>query len=199
MDRRLELARSFRDRTRDAAAGQVKRALEAKELSPDDPQSAEEWLAGPLISLRTMRMLIETLEEIREHGHPECSVAELRRRAGGQGQQVEHAVGGAADGDLERDGVLERFLREEIGRPAPLGDDLDGESPVFQQVPSTRDSLLQPVAMRRAGLVRDVPRSAVHEQARPRCSGLGSALNLQIGRGHGGIVDDDDALESVRL
>jgi hypothetical protein len=84
MDRRLELARSFRDRTRDAAADQVTRALEAKQLSPDDPQSAEEWLAGPLISLRYMRMLIETLEEIREHGHPECSVAELRRRAGGQ-------------------------------------------------------------------------------------------------------------------
>ncbi len=84
IERRLELARAFRDRTHETAPAQVRSALDAKRLSPDDPQSAEEWLAGPMISLRYMRMLIETLEEIREHGHPQCSVGDLQRRAGGQ-------------------------------------------------------------------------------------------------------------------
>ncbi|MBI3272361.1 MAG: aldehyde dehydrogenase family protein [Planctomycetes bacterium] len=42
----------------------------AKGLDPDSPGAGEEWLVGPVITLRNVRLLIESLEEIRVHGRP---------------------------------------------------------------------------------------------------------------------------------
>src|SRR3972149_2995846 len=42
---------------------QIIRALEAKGIQPHHPESAEEWLAGPFIILRNLRLLPDALHQ----------------------------------------------------------------------------------------------------------------------------------------
>ena len=59
-------------------------------------------------------------------GHP-VEVVELQLDPGlvGDGQQVEHGVGGAAQGHGHGDGVLERLLGHDLAGPDPLPEQLD--------------------------------------------------------------------------
>lgn len=84
LDTKIELARDFMKRTHEVADKQVKTALQAKNLSPSDPRSAEEWLAGPLISLRNVRLLVHSLESIRRTGKPPLEAGDVRERPNGQ-------------------------------------------------------------------------------------------------------------------
>ncbi len=49
----------------------VAAALKAKGLSTDAPQGGEEWLGGPLVTIRNLRLLIQSLREIEQHGLPQ--------------------------------------------------------------------------------------------------------------------------------
>lgn len=52
------------------AAGWVAIALQAKGITPGTPAEAEEWLAGPFLALRNLRLLRRSLEEIERYGRP---------------------------------------------------------------------------------------------------------------------------------
>jgi acyl-CoA reductase-like NAD-dependent aldehyde dehydrogenase len=67
---RIALARQCIDRCVDTARDVVAACCRAKGLDVDDPASAEEWLAGPVPIIRNLRLLIETLADIRRDGHP---------------------------------------------------------------------------------------------------------------------------------
>lgn len=47
-----------------------------------DARSGEEWLAGPVPALRCLRLLVESLESIAEHGKPPLGTGVRRRRDG---------------------------------------------------------------------------------------------------------------------
>lgn len=57
--------------TRDVAERWVSEALRAKGLVRGGPYAAEEWLAGPVILLRNLRLLKQSLSEIERFGSPQ--------------------------------------------------------------------------------------------------------------------------------
>ena len=62
----------------------VNKAAEVKGLQPNTPQIAEEWLAGPMIAVRNLRLLQRSLEEIAHSGLPQLAENKIRTRANGQ-------------------------------------------------------------------------------------------------------------------
>ena len=66
-----------------AAARWVEAALAAKRIAPGTPAEGEEWLAGPMVTLRNVRLLRETLAEVARDGRPRLPGAP-RMRANGK-------------------------------------------------------------------------------------------------------------------
>ena len=62
----------------------VAAALAAKGLPADSPLAGEDWFAGPYIQVRTLRLLIQTLERIQLHGAVRVPSRLVRQRANGQ-------------------------------------------------------------------------------------------------------------------
>ena len=56
--------------TRAASVAWVAAALEAKGIAPGTPQEGEEWLAGPMVLIRNLRLLARSLRDIEKIGHP---------------------------------------------------------------------------------------------------------------------------------
>jgi hypothetical protein len=56
----------------------------AKGLDPDVPASGEEWLAGPLTTVRNLRLLQRALVEVRDHGAPRIPTEAMSQRADGR-------------------------------------------------------------------------------------------------------------------
>ncbi|MFB6262724.1 MAG: aldehyde dehydrogenase family protein, partial [Bradymonadaceae bacterium] len=83
LDRRIAMARSLLDRTLETAAEQVELGVEAKGGEPSSAIEAEEWLAGPVVSARNIRLLVQTLEAIDEDGDPPIDPSDVRRRSDG--------------------------------------------------------------------------------------------------------------------
>jgi len=63
---------------------QVARALEAKGVAPNSIESAEEWLSGPFIVLRNLRLLRQSLEQITRFGVPKIKPEKIHIRSNGQ-------------------------------------------------------------------------------------------------------------------
>ncbi|MGH7822864.1 MAG: aldehyde dehydrogenase, partial [Candidatus Binatia bacterium] len=74
-----ELLRS----TEAAAPGWVEAALAAKRIPPGTQAEGEEWLAGPMVVLRNLRLLAATLRDVARDGRPRFPGAP-RTRAGGE-------------------------------------------------------------------------------------------------------------------
>ena len=68
----------------DVADRQVARALEAKGVAPNSIESAEEWLSGPFIVLRNLRLLRQNLEQITRFGVPKIKPEKIHIRSNGQ-------------------------------------------------------------------------------------------------------------------
>lgn len=49
----------------------VQCAVNAKGIEPNTPDAAEEWLGGPVVILRNLRLLIKALQDIQTHGTPQ--------------------------------------------------------------------------------------------------------------------------------
>ncbi|MBI2568618.1 MAG: NAD-dependent aldehyde dehydrogenase [Candidatus Schekmanbacteria bacterium] len=81
---RIRLLRRMMLDTWEVAEEQVKAACLAKGLSFSAPVSAEEWLGGPMAVLRNLRLLAESLDQIRLHGRPQLKPGAVRRRPDGQ-------------------------------------------------------------------------------------------------------------------
>ena len=84
LERKIELAESALEGTLRVADRQVAAALEAKGLDPDSPRAGEDWFAGPYIQVRTLRLLIRTLERIRSYGEVRVPSRFVRRLPNGQ-------------------------------------------------------------------------------------------------------------------
>ena len=66
------------------AERQVAAALQAKGLAADAPISGEEWMGGPVVSVRTMRLTLESLRQVASDGAPKLKPGAVRQRADGQ-------------------------------------------------------------------------------------------------------------------
>jgi hypothetical protein len=67
---KIELLRDIQRRTHEVASDWVAAACRAKGISMDAPLSGEEWIAGPAVTLRNIRLLIRALGEVMQHGVP---------------------------------------------------------------------------------------------------------------------------------
>ncbi|MFA9430854.1 aldehyde dehydrogenase family protein [Egicoccus sp. AB-alg2] len=70
IDQRLELLAELVDDTLDAAPAWTLAAAEAKGLRRDSPLMGEDWISGPVVLLRNLRLLARSLEQIRDTGRP---------------------------------------------------------------------------------------------------------------------------------
>src|SRR4051794_25050388 len=61
---RAELLRECIPRLHAVSRSWVEAACKAKGLDPNSPAASEEWLGGPLVTLRNMRLLVKDLHEI---------------------------------------------------------------------------------------------------------------------------------------
>lgn len=78
-DERVHLLRRCIERTLECSDDWVRAACKAKGIDPNGPRAGEEWLAGPMTTIRNMRLLAEA---VRAHGHP--SPNQLSQRKNGQ-------------------------------------------------------------------------------------------------------------------
>jgi hypothetical protein len=62
----------------------VRAACQAKGIDPNSPTAGEEWLAGPLVVLRNLRLLVESLRDIQRQGVPHIPASWLRTLDNGQ-------------------------------------------------------------------------------------------------------------------
>lgn len=69
----------------------VRKACEAKQLEFDGPYAAEEWLTGPVVIMRFMRLLLENLEHVQAHGSVRLG-RRIERGAIGDGATRERAI-----------------------------------------------------------------------------------------------------------
>lgn len=67
---RIDLLQAVMHGVRAQACTWVERACHAKDLDPRAPEAGEEWLAGPVTTMRNLRLLIESLREIERYGRP---------------------------------------------------------------------------------------------------------------------------------
>lgn len=81
---RIDLLRRCIKATAESADGLVAAANAAKGIAADDPVAAENWLGGPMTTLRNLRLLALVLDEIRKHGRPRLEAKQLSVRADGQ-------------------------------------------------------------------------------------------------------------------
>ncbi|MBX5481254.1 MAG: aldehyde dehydrogenase [Myxococcaceae bacterium] len=78
IDERIALAKQMRQGYREVAEASVRAACEAKGIPFDSPLSGEEWLAGPMVTIRNLRLLCESLEQIKTHGVPRIDPSWIR-------------------------------------------------------------------------------------------------------------------------
>jgi len=81
---RIALLEELRRSYAAIAEPSVRAACEAKGLHPDSATAGEEWLAGPLVVLRNLRLLVESLKDIQLHGVPHIPASWLRTLDNGQ-------------------------------------------------------------------------------------------------------------------
>ncbi|TXD37561.1 aldehyde dehydrogenase [Lujinxingia vulgaris] len=84
LSEKIAMARRLLERTVEVAPRQVEAALRAKRIPQNSPLAGEEWLGGPVITARNLRLLIDTLEDIDRHGKPQLKNGALRTRHDGQ-------------------------------------------------------------------------------------------------------------------
>jgi acyl-CoA reductase-like NAD-dependent aldehyde dehydrogenase len=70
ISKKLELLRASMAGVERVAADWVRAGCQAKGLSVTSHASGEEWLAGPTVTMRNMRLMAESLEAIRTQGKP---------------------------------------------------------------------------------------------------------------------------------
>jgi hypothetical protein len=62
----------------------VQAAIKAKGIPADSPLVGEEYLGGPVTQARTIRLLIQSLEDVMRHGAPRLKEDAIRTRGDGQ-------------------------------------------------------------------------------------------------------------------
>jgi acyl-CoA reductase-like NAD-dependent aldehyde dehydrogenase len=83
VEERIALARRMLDGYVAVAEDQVRAGCRAKGIEFDSPASGEEWLAGPSVVIRNLRLLLDTLGRI-ARGEPAIDPSRVRTRADGR-------------------------------------------------------------------------------------------------------------------
>ncbi len=81
---KIHYAKSLLAGTVRTAPGQVQAACEAKGVPFDAPLAGEDWIGGPYIVARSLRLLIKSLEDLREDGHIQMDPSRVRRGLDGR-------------------------------------------------------------------------------------------------------------------
>lgn len=81
---RIEILKTLSEGVAKVEAKWVQEACAAKKLDLNKPQAGEEWLAGPLVMQRFLRLLRETLEAIAQHGAPQLPKNSVSKAGNGQ-------------------------------------------------------------------------------------------------------------------
>jgi acyl-CoA reductase-like NAD-dependent aldehyde dehydrogenase len=68
---KIELLEALMGPIQASASAWIREACRAKGLPASEPVSGEEWLGGPVVTLRNVRLLIESLQQIARAGTPE--------------------------------------------------------------------------------------------------------------------------------
>lgn len=75
---RIRLLEDLRHAYAAIAEPSVRAACEAKGIDPGGPLAGEEWLAGPMVVVRSLRLLADALKDIQRHGVPVIPRKHLR-------------------------------------------------------------------------------------------------------------------------
>jgi acyl-CoA reductase-like NAD-dependent aldehyde dehydrogenase len=78
IEERIELLKAIRREYHRLAEDSVRAACRAKGIDPASARAGEEWLAGPMIVIRNLRLLEESLAEVRQHGAPRIPRSRIR-------------------------------------------------------------------------------------------------------------------------
>ncbi len=112
---KIELLEDCLRGTRDVAEAWVAAACRAKGIPLNAPVAGEEWIAGPALTLRNIRLLARTLREIHAHGAPVLRDKTLRDLPrGGVGVRV--TPGDPFDATLYGGITAETWLQPSVAR-----------------------------------------------------------------------------------
>ncbi len=78
IDERIALVEQMRQGYRAIAEESVVAACRAKGIDPESPVAGEEWLGGPMVTLRNLRLLEASLREVKKYGAPRIDPSWLR-------------------------------------------------------------------------------------------------------------------------
>lgn len=99
----------------DVSEDWVRAACRAKGIEVGTPLSGEEWLAGPAVTVRNVRLLIEALGDVQATGAPRVAAGAVRERGGGA-LAVQVTPHGAFDKALFGGFVCETWLQPGVRR-----------------------------------------------------------------------------------
>ena len=74
---RIALLEELRRTFHAISAASVQAACQAKGIAADSPVAGEEWLAGPLVVMRNLRLLVQALKDIQRYGVPHIPPSRL--------------------------------------------------------------------------------------------------------------------------
>jgi len=70
LDDRIHLLEQMREGYGQVAEESVIAACQAKGIDPNSPLAGEEWLSGPMVTIRILRLTAESLRDIKQYGAP---------------------------------------------------------------------------------------------------------------------------------
>ncbi|MBA2661777.1 MAG: aldehyde dehydrogenase family protein [Bradymonadaceae bacterium] len=82
--RKIEMAKKLIETNIAIGERQVAAAIAAKKIPADSPLVGEEWLGGPVITVRNLRLLVDSLEDVAAFGTPKLKPNAARTRPDGQ-------------------------------------------------------------------------------------------------------------------
>src|SRR3954470_22958760 len=78
IDDRILLLEKMRHGYREIAEESVRLSCAAKGIDFASPTSGEEWLAGPMVTIRVLRLTEEALREVKQYGAPRIKPSDIR-------------------------------------------------------------------------------------------------------------------------
>lgn len=84
IDRRIELCEQMRRGYAAIADESAAAACKAKGLDPSTPVAGEEWISGPMVTLRILRQTADALRDVKRYGAPRLERSKCRRLPDGR-------------------------------------------------------------------------------------------------------------------
>ena len=78
IDEKISLLAKMREGYHAIAEESVKLACQAKGVDFNSPTAGEEWLAGPMVTIRVIRLTEEALREVKQFGAPRIPPSSIR-------------------------------------------------------------------------------------------------------------------------